>query len=125
MKLQPLSNHVLIELEESDEKKTKSGIVLPDSVEKKEQTKGTVVSIGPGKLSEKGERLPMSVKIGDRVLFNKPWSEDKKIEEDKKKFYLVDEDEILAIMGDGKSEAENAADYLRNLPEKKWENPAI
>lgn len=98
MKLKPLYNHVLVELMESDEKTTKSGIVLPDSVEKKEQTKGTVVEVGPGKFSEKGDRVPMSVKVGDKVLFNKPWSEDKKIEEDKKKFFLVEESEILATI---------------------------
>ncbi len=99
MKLKPLSNRALIELiEESDEKTTKSGIVLPDTVEKKERMKGSVVAVGPGKCTDKGVCIPMSVKIGDKVLFNKPWSEDKKIEEDKKKFYLVDEDDILGII---------------------------
>jgi len=98
MNLKPLSNRVLVELIENDEKTTKSGIVLPDTVEKKEQTKGTVVAVGPGKLGEDGKRVPVSVEVGQTVLFNKPWSEDKKIEEGKKKFFLVDEDEILAIV---------------------------
>ena len=98
MKLKPLSNRVLIEHRTEDETMTKSGIVLPDSVEKKEQMKGAVVAVGPGKFTENGERLPVSVKVGDVVLFTKPWSEDKKFEEDKKKFFLVDEDDILAIV---------------------------
>lgn len=98
MKLKPLSNRVLIEHAEKDEPMTKSGIMLPDSVEKKEQMRGTVVAVGPGKLGENGERQPMSVKVGETVVFTKPWSEDKKFEEDKKKFFLVDEDDILAIV---------------------------
>ena len=98
MKLQPLSNRVLIEFIEEEHKTTKSGIVLPDSVEKKEQMKGTIVAVGPGKYGDDGKRVPVSVRVGEKVLFNKPWSDDKKIEEDDKKFYLVDEDEILAIV---------------------------
>ena len=98
MQLKPLSNRVLVELLHDDEKTTKSGIVLPDTVEKKEQTKGTVVSVGPGKLNDQGVRVAVSVKVGEKVLFNKPWSDDKKIEEGKKKFFLVDEDDILAII---------------------------
>ena len=82
MNIQPLSNNVLVELLKEDQKTTKSGIVLPDNVEKKEQTKGMVVSVGQGKVNDKGERTPMSVKVGDKVLFSKPWSDDKKIEEE-------------------------------------------
>jgi chaperonin GroES len=100
MKLQPLSNRVLIEFIDEDRKTTKSGIVLPDSVEKKEQMKGTIVAVGPGKMSDAGKVVPVSVSVGQKVLFNKPWSDDKKIEEGDKKFYLVDEDEILAIIID-------------------------
>lgn len=98
MKLQPLFDNVLIEVIENTEKTTKSGIVLPDNVEKKEQTKGTVVAVGPGKFGKDSARLPMSVKVGDTVLFAKPWSDDKKMEEDGKKFCLVSEEDILAII---------------------------
>lgn len=98
MKLKPLSNRVLIELLSSDEKTTQSGIVLPDTVEKKEQMRGTVIAIGPGKVSDTGERLPLSVAVGNMVLFNKPWSDDKKIEDGKKKLFIVDEDDILAVI---------------------------
>ena len=83
---------------ENQEKTTKSGIVLPDSVEKKEQTKGIVAAIGSGKFGQNGERLSMSVRVGDKVVFSKPWSDDKKMEENGKKFYLVGEDEILGII---------------------------
>ena len=96
MKLEPLFDNVLIEAEENNEKITKSGIVLPDNVEKKEQSKGVVISIGPGKFNKDGVRTPVSVKVGDKVLFSKPWSDDKKMEEDGKKFFLVSEEDILA-----------------------------
>ncbi len=98
MKLQPLSNHVLLELIEEDTKTTKSGIVLPDTAEKKKQSKGTVIAIGPGKMSEKGDRIPMSLKVGDKVLFKEPWSEDNKMESDGKKLFLVEEDDVLGII---------------------------
>lgn len=98
MKFKPLSNHVLVEATTDDAKTTKSGIVLPDSADKKKQVKGTVVAVGPGKLSDTGERLPLSVKVGDGVLFKEPWSDDHKFEEEGKKLYLVDEDDILGII---------------------------
>lgn len=97
MNIKPLSNRVLIELTVDEQKTTKSGIVLPDTVDKKEQTKGVVVAVGPGKI-QNGSRVAPEVKPGDRVLFSKPWGEDKKIEEKEKTYFLVDEDDILAII---------------------------
>ena len=95
MKLKPLSNHLFLEpLEE--EKMTKSGIVLPDTAEKEKPIKGKVLAVGPGKLNEKGERVPMSVKVGDTVLFKKYGPDE--IEIDKKKYLVGDEDDILAII---------------------------
>jgi chaperonin GroES len=97
MKLQPLSNNVLVE-QASEEKVTSSGIVLPDNADRKKQSRGTVVAVGPGKLNDAGSRLPMSVKVGDLVLFKEPWSEDGKFEEAGKKFCLVEENDILGIL---------------------------
>lgn len=100
MKLKPLFNRVLVEVIVEDAKATKSGIVLPDSADKKKQSKGVVIAVGDGRLNEKGERQVMSVKIGDRVLFKEPWSDESKIEEDGKKCFLVEEDEVLATIID-------------------------
>ncbi len=88
---------MLIQLIEEEHKTTKSGIVLPDTVEKKEQTKGVVIEVGPGKV-QNGARVPLEMKAGDKILFNKPWGEDKKIEEDGKVYFLADEDDVLAII---------------------------
>jgi chaperonin GroES len=69
MKLVPLEDRVVVKLMEK-EQTTKSGIVLPDTAQEK-QSKGEVMAVGPGKYSEKGELLPMPVKVGDIVVFAK------------------------------------------------------
>ena len=95
MQFKPLSNHLFLEpLEE--EKTTKSGIVIPDSAEKERPTRGKVVAVGPGKKNDKGEVAPMSVKVGDTVLFKKYGPDE--IELDGKKYLVGDEDDILAII---------------------------
>ena len=95
MNFKPLSNHVfLTPLEE--EKVTKSGIVLPDTAEREKPMKGTVLAVGPGKVNEKGERVPMAVKVGDMVLFKKYGPDE--IEIDGKKYLVGDEDDILAVI---------------------------
>ena len=95
MKFQPLSNHVFIEAIKED-KATKSGIVLPDTAEKEKPVLGLVVAVGPGKASEKGDVLPMSVKVGDKVLFKKYGPDE--IEVDGKKYLVGEESDILAII---------------------------
>ncbi len=68
MKLKPLSDHIIIE-PMAQEEITKSGIVLPGTMNKEKTQEGAVVAVGQGKLNDKGERMPMSVKKGDKVLF--------------------------------------------------------
>ena len=91
----PLSNHLFIEAVTED-KKTKSGIVLPDTAEREKPMLGKVVAAGPGKLNEKGERIPMSVKVGQTVLFKKYGPDE--IEVEGKKYLVGDEDDVLAII---------------------------
>lgn len=95
MNLKPLSNHVVIE-PEKEETVTKSGIVLPESAEKERPMKGKIIAVGPGKLNDKGERIPMSVKVGDVVIFKKYGPDEIEIED--KKYLVGDEDDILAIV---------------------------
>jgi len=95
MKLKPLSNHLLIEPLVED-KTTKSGIVLPDTAEKERPIKGKVLAAGPGKMGEDGKLMPMSVKVGDMVLFKKYGPDE--IEMDGKKYLVGEESDILAII---------------------------
>ena len=69
VKLRPLDDRVVVEPMEA-EQMTAGGIVLPDTAKEKPQ-RGTVVSIGPGKLMDSGERGTMSVKVGDEVIYGK------------------------------------------------------
>lgn len=95
MNFKPLSSHLFIEPIE-EEQKTKSGIVLPETAEKEKPVKGKIIAVGPGKLNEKGERMPMAVKVGDVVLFKKYGPDE--IEIDGKKYLVGDEDDILAVI---------------------------
>jgi len=79
-----------------EERTTKGGIVLPDTAEKEKPIKGKVLAVGPGKRSDKGELQPMSVKVGDVVLFKKYGPDE--IEMDGKKYLVGDEDDILAVI---------------------------
>ena len=95
MKLKPLHDHVIVKPIAENET-TKSGIVLPDTINKEKPEKGEVVAIGPGKLMENGQRAPMSVKIGDKVMFKK-YSPDE-IKVDSEEYLVINEGDIIAIL---------------------------
>jgi chaperonin GroES len=95
MTIKPLSNHIFLEPVE-EEKTTESGIIIPDTADKEKPVKGKIIAVGEGKINEKGERRPMSVKPGDTVLFKKYGPDE--IEIDGKKYLVGDEDDILAIV---------------------------
>ena len=95
MNFQPLSDHVFIEPLKED-KTTKSGIVLPETAEREKPMLGKIVAAGPGKRNDKGELIPMSVKIGDKVIFKKYGPDE--VEVNGKKYLVGSEDDILAIV---------------------------
>ena len=94
MQIKPLSDRILV-LRIEEEQKTKGGIVIPDTAKEKPQ-EGKVVTAGPGKLDDKGKRIPLDVKKGDRVLFGKYAGNEIKI--DGVEHMIMREDDILAIM---------------------------
>ena len=96
VKLQPLGDRVVIQREDSLET-TAGGIVLPDSAQEKPQ-RGTVVSVGDGKLLEDGSRGSLQVKTGDKVIFASYAGDTFSIEDEE--FLLMREDEILAVIED-------------------------
>lgn len=95
MNLKPLGNNVIVKGIEEDAT-TKSGIVLPDTADKERPEKGEVMAIGPGKLLDSGERSPMSVKVGDTILFKK-YSPDE-IKVDDQEYLVLPETDIIATI---------------------------
>lgn len=75
-----------------------SGIIIPDSVSKEKPEQGIIVAVGAGKWDEDGEkRIPLEVKVGDRVVFSKYGYDEVKV--DDQEYYIVSESSILAILG--------------------------
>ena len=100
MKLKPLSNHIILEPISQDDLsagKTKSGIVLPDTIDKEKPEQGKVIAVGPGRILADGKRATMSVKVNDKVVFKKYGPDEVKI--NNKEYLVVSEDDILAIIG--------------------------
>ena len=95
MKLQPLHDQVIIKPLTAEEK-TKSGIILPDTINKDRPEQGEVIAVGPGRLLDNGQRAPMSVKAGEKVVFKKYSTEDLKL--DGQEYVVVAERDILAII---------------------------
>ena len=91
----PLHDRVLVRRLEEKES-VKGGIIIPDSAKEKPQ-EGEVVAVGAGKLNEKGDRIQLDVKVGDRILFGKYSGNDIKIDDEE--FLILKEDEILAKIG--------------------------
>ena len=95
IKRQPLGDRVVVERDASEET-TAGGIVLPDSAQDK-PSRGTVISIGDGRLLSDGTRAAMQVKVGDRVLFSTYGPETVPIGDEE--LLLIREDDILAVIG--------------------------
>ncbi|MEN6327405.1 MAG: co-chaperone GroES [Syntrophomonas sp.] len=70
MKIQPLGDRLVVKVVEVAEEKTKSGLFVPDTAKEKPQ-EAEVIAVGPGALNDKGERIPMDVAVGDKVIFSK------------------------------------------------------
>lgn len=92
--IQPLADKVLVKPLDAEEV-TASGIVLPQTAAEKPM-QGEVIAVGPGKRLDNGNVAPMSVKVGDKVLFTK-YSPDE-VEVDGEEYLVIDEDKILAIV---------------------------
>jgi chaperonin GroES len=94
MKVRPLYDRLIVKRLEEEEK-TKGGIIIPDTAKEK-PVEGKVVAVGAGKLKEDGTKIPMDVKVGDRVLFAKYGGTEIKI--DGEEHLIMREDDILAII---------------------------
>jgi chaperonin GroES len=94
MKVRPLNDRILVKRLEEEEM-TKGGIIIPDSAKEK-PAEGEVIAVGKGKMNDKGDRIKMDVKVGDRVLFSKYGGTDVKL--DGVDHLIMREDDILAVV---------------------------
>lgn len=94
MNVKPLEDRVIIQPMEAEEK-TAGGIIIPDAAKEKPQ-KGEVVEVGPGKINEKGQKIEMSLKKGDKVLFGKYSGTE--ISFDGNDYLIVRESDVLAVL---------------------------
>jgi chaperonin GroES len=94
MKLKPLQDRILVRRTEEEET-TKGGIIIPDTAKEK-PAEGKIVAVGNGKLDKDGNRIPLEVKEGDRVLFGKYAGTEVKVEGEE--YIMMREDDILGII---------------------------
>ncbi len=94
MNVKPLEDRIILKPMEA-ETKTTGGIIIPDAAKEKPQ-KGEVVAIGPGKISEKGQKIEVSLKKGDKVLYGKYSGTEISI--DGQDYLILRESDVLAVI---------------------------
>jgi chaperonin GroES len=95
MNLKPLGDRVIVKPMEAEEK-TKGGIILPDTAKEK-PIEGTIVAVGPGRVSDDGKTIKMEVKAGDKVLYGKYSGTEVTV--DGEEYLIMRESDVFAIIG--------------------------
>ena len=94
MNLKPLGDRIVVKVVNHEEK-TRGGIVLPNTAKEK-PTEGEVIAVGTGKVLENGQKLPLEVKVGDRIIFSKYAGTEVKLDGDE--YVIFSERDVLAII---------------------------
>jgi chaperonin GroES len=94
VRIQPLHDYILVRRFEEKEVK-KGGIIIPDTAKERPQ-EGEVVAVGPGKLTDDGKRLPIDVKVGNKILFGKYSGNEVRI--DDAEYLIMRESEVLGVL---------------------------
>ena len=95
LKVQPLADRVVVKALEENEQ-MRGGLYIPDTAKEKPQ-QGEVIAVGPGKFDDKGNRVPMDVKVGDKVLYGKYSGTEVTL--DNEQYLILREADVLAIVG--------------------------
>jgi len=95
LNIRPLGDRVIVKALPQEER-TKGGVILPDTAKEKPQ-QGEVVAVGPGRVTDKGTKVDMEVRVGDRVLYGKYAGTEVKIEGTE--YLIIKESEVLAVLG--------------------------
>jgi len=93
--MRPIGDRVVVK-PAAKEEVTKSGIVIPDTAKEKPQ-EGTVIAVGSGRLLDNGDRAPVDLRVGDRVLFAKYGGTEFKL--DGEEYLVLKENDVLAVIG--------------------------
>lgn len=95
MQLRPLSDRVIVKAATKEEM-TKGGILLPDTANKERPEQGEIIAVGPGRLDDKGSRIAVNVKVGDKVVFKKYSPDEIKI--DGTEYLVLSESDLMAVI---------------------------
>ncbi|HQT01402.1 MAG: co-chaperone GroES [Hydrogenophilales bacterium 16-64-46] len=95
MKIRPLHDRVIVKRKE-EERKTASGIVIPDSANTEKPDQGEILAVGAGKKDDNGKLIPLDVKVGDRVLFGKYAGQTVKV--DGEELLVMREEDIMGVV---------------------------
>lgn len=96
--IQPLADRVLVKRVDMADRKSPSGIIIPDTAQKEKSKRGIVIAVGPGKFGDEGDLIPMTVTVGADVYFNAGWDNEVPAGEKDEEYFLVHESDILAII---------------------------
>src|ERR1700722_15837711 len=96
--IQPMGDRVLVMRMDAPEKKSVSGIIIPDTAEKDKSKRGIVIAVGPGHVSNEGKLIPTTIKVGTKIYFNAGWDNEVDVGEKDDAYFLVRESDILAII---------------------------
>lgn len=95
MKLKPLNDKILVTRVDKSKQETRGGIIIPDTAKEKPM-EGKVIAVGSGRRQKDGKKIPLEVKVGDRILFGKYAGTEAKIGD--KEHVIIKEDEVLGII---------------------------
>ena len=95
MQLKPVSDHIILKPIDK-ETVTSSGIIIPDTVEKEKPEQTEVLAVGPGKMLENGQRQPIEVAVGQKIMFKK-WTPDE-VEIEGQKYLIIKSEDVIAIV---------------------------
>ena len=94
-KFKPLQDRVLVK--RSKAQTTKNGILLPDTAQEKPK-EGEVVAVGPGKYNDEGNNVPLTLKVGNRILFSAYAGTEVKNKDGDEEFLIMSENDVLAVI---------------------------
>lgn len=96
--IKPLGDRVLVKREEAETSKSAAGIIIPDTAQKEKSKKGTIIAVGPGRITDEGTLVASSVRVGSTVLFNSGWDNEVELSGEDAEYFLVKESDILAVL---------------------------